>query len=498
MPGIISIVDGYIESILPDRADRLWLNGIEYPLPRGAVVLPGLTDAHCHLIGLGLMADRVDLRGARSPRECAERMAARAARLPAGVWVEGFGWNQEEWGDLRMPDRSFLDPLLPDRPAVLQRIDSHASWVNGAALSAAGIVPHEVPGGEIALDANGLPTGILIDNAMKLVERAVPPASVERRAGWIEYGARECLRFGITEVHDMNVEPERLEPMAIASERGGLGGLRCNVFLAAQGEEWRSFGPPARLTPDIDVVGVKYFMDGALGSRGAFLLEPYADAPETCGIRLLTSEELHDLALEPMSLGFAVATHAIGDAANRLALDACARLRPRDREAILRIEHAQIVHPSDRRRFAELGVLPSMQPTHCTSDARMAERRLGAERCGHAYSWRSLRELGLPIPAGSDFPIESPDPLAGLRAFSFREPEPGGPAWYGEERISQQEAIDAYTTWPTLGIPGGPRRGRLEEGYEADLTVLSADPFVEPEARVLATIVAGTIRYEAE
>jgi predicted amidohydrolase YtcJ len=491
----VTVVSGRIDSVLPSRLPRLTIDGVEFALPPGAVILPGLVDAHCHLIGLGMNADRVDLRQARSADECADRVRRRALDLPPGSWIEGFGWNQEEWSVREMPDRSILDAVVPDHPVMVQRIDSHALWVNTAALRAAEIVPGDVAGGSIEVDAAGEPSGILIDNAMKLVERLIPPPSVDRRQRWIERSVEECLRYGITEIHDMNVEPERLEPMVRAAGSGGLR-IRCNVFLQAQNEEWRAVPGPQRLATNLDIVGVKYFTDGALGSRGALLLEPYADEPGTVGIGLLTSDELEALAVEPLDRGFAVATHAIGDAANRLTLDAYERLRERFPLALLRVEHAQIVHPNDVPRFSSLRAIPSMQPTHCTSDVFMAEARLGIDRCGYAYGWADLRALGLPILGGSDFPIETPDPLAGLRAFDRREPFPGAGAWFGRQRLSRPDALRAYTAWAPLGLPDRPRRGELREGFDADLAVVSGDPF-EDDVRILATIVGGRVEYEA-
>jgi predicted amidohydrolase YtcJ len=293
----------------------------------------------------------------------------------------------------------------------------------------------------------------------------------------------------------MNVEPERIESMTRAAERGGMG-LRCQVFLAGQNDEWRVFPSPGTIGTNLHLVGVKYFADGALGSRGALLLEPYSDAPATHGLSLLTRDELVERAAPAIERGYAIATHAIGDGANRLVLDAYERLRGSYPDALLRVEHAQIVHPDDLPRFESLDVIPTMQATHCTSDAPMAEARLGPERCAYAYGWRAMRRAGRPLLGGSDFPIESADPLAGIRAFHFREPVAGGGGWYPDQAISRDEAVGAYTAWAPLGIPGAQRRGRLEPGCEADLTVLSGDPFDDHSAAVLATIVAGDIKYE--
>ncbi|MDB5034800.1 MAG: N-substituted formamide deformylase [Chlorobi bacterium] len=495
-PKTVRCSGGIIDGIEPSERFRLFLDGREMGLPPGAMILPGLVDTHCHLIGIGLMASRVGLRGAASAGECAERVAERVRATAPGEWIVGFGWNQEEWTERRMPDRATLDRLIADHPVALYRIDSHAVWLNGRALLEAGITPQRIDGGSIELDERGEPTGILIDNAMKLVDRAIPPPTVERQRGWIEESVGECLRLGITEVHDMNVEPERLESMTRAADRGGMR-LRCQVFLAAQNEEWAAVPRPVTLGPNLHIVGVKYFADGALGSRGALLLEPYSDAPGTRGLQLLDAGEIVRLASEPLRRGFAVATHAIGDGANRIVLDAYAELRAGFPESLLRMEHAQTVHPADVPRFAAFGVIPAMQPTHCTSDAAMAEARLGPERCGYAYGWRSMLGSGVPILGGSDFPIESPDPLEGLRAFHFRRPAGGAEAWHPGEVIPRADAVAAYTAWAPLGIPGDHHRGRILPGADADIVVLSGNPFDDPGAAALLTIVGGEVVYRS-
>ncbi|HVZ39514.1 MAG TPA: amidohydrolase family protein [Candidatus Kapabacteria bacterium] len=499
-PRAVNVEGVCIASVSDAPRFALSVNTHAVELPERALVLPGFVDTHCHLMGLGLMASRVQLRGARSATECAQRMADRARTRPPGEWVMGFGWNQEEWGSGAMPDRAVLDAMLPDNPAVLIRIDSHASWCNTAALHAAGITEgaareRRPDGGAIVADEAGRPTGILIDEAMALVERVIPPPTTAQQAGWIAESIAACLRLGITEVHDMNVEPERLQAMAGVADRGDMH-LRCQVFLTGRNDAWKAVPRPAVLGPNVHAVGVKYFADGALGSRGALLLAPYSDAPDTSGLPLTTADELAAAAAEPLERGYAVATHAIGDAAVRAVLDGYERLRAGHAGALLRMEHAQTVHPDDLARFVWLNVVPAVQAVHCTSDAAMAVARLGDERCATAYPWKSLRSRGLPILGGSDFPIESADPMAGLRAFTDRTPQGASGPWHGEQRISREEAVDAYTAWAPLGIPGTHRRGALAPGNDADIVVLDSDPFENPDARVLLTIVGGAIVYD--
>lgn len=483
--------NGLIERVERATAARLILNDTEILLPVNAVILPGFVDTHCHLIGPGQMAERIDLRGTRSAGECIERVADDIRGRTAGEWILGFGWNQEAWESREGFDRNSLDAVAPDNPVALYRIDTHAAWANSAALKAAGLhAGSRIGGGEVVLDEHGEPTGLLIDEAVKLLERRMPAPTNEQVGRWYRYGVEECLRYGITEAHDMTVAPEWLQGMTGLAESGEMR-VRCRAFLDGKAERWRAVPKPARLGPNLDIVGVKFFSDGALGSRGAYLLEPYSDAPETRGIATISSDELVERSRDPIGAGYAIATHAIGDAANRIVLDAYERLRPEYPDALLRIEHAQIVHPDDVPRFAALNVIPTMQPTHCTSDARMAEERLGPERCAYAYGWRNLLDAGVPLLGGSDFPIESPDPLAGLAAFVRREVD--GVPWYPEQAVSREVALKAYTEWAGLGVPGVPNRGRLEAGCDADLVVLDGDPF--EGGRVVMTVVAGRVEY---
>ena len=491
----VYVVDGRIDRVMPSSRSGLFLDGTEVALPSSARIFPGFVDTHCHVIGPGMMAERIDLRDATSPQQCVERVAGQVQRQPGGEWVLGFGWNQMGWTSQADFNRHALDAVAPDHPVVLHRVDTHAAWVNTAALRAAGLAAESVvSGGEIVLDERGEPTGLLIDEAVKILEAAMPEPDSDTIARWYANSMVECLQYGLTELHDMTVAPEWLEPMARLAERGDMP-VRCRAFLDGKNERWKAVLQPTQLAPNLDTVGVKFFADGALGSRGAFLLEPYSDAPGTLGIPTITREELVERSREPIRNGYSIATHAIGDAANRLVLDAYERLRQDAPEALLRIEHAQIVHPDDVGRFTELNVIPTVQAVHCTSDAMMAEERLGPERCNYAYGWKSLLDSGRPLLGGSDFPIESPDPLVGMRAFVHREAR--GKSWYPEQSVSRETALRAYTEWAVHGVPQPERRGKLLAGYDADLTVLTSDPVDDPDAAVLMTIVAGKVRYEA-
>lgn len=490
----IDITAGIITAVRNSEQSCVRIDGKNFPLPDTARIYPGFVDSHCHLIGLGMMAARVSLHGLSSPVECARRMAEKARLQEKGTWLFGFGWNQELWEGGAWPDRSILDAEIPDHPVVLQRVDTHACWINSMAIRLADILPMEIEGGEVVLDATGAPAGVLIDKAMVLVNRAVPEPTTEQKGKWISWSVRECLRLGITEVHDMNVEPGRLEAMTRVAEAGEML-LRCRVFLSGMKNEWRLLPRPTLLAPNVDTVGVKYFADGALGSRGALLLEPYSDAPSH-GSRLIEEEELVEWGEEALAAGYCVATHAIGDGANRLVLDAYQTLRMEYPRGLLRIEHAQIVDDADVGRFASLNIVPAIQPVHCISDADMAMARLGPDRCRAAYRWKSLLLTGIPLMGGSDFPIESADPRDGMRAFVDRQPDGAHGAWYGDERISNVAALRAYTEWAQRGVPVAAKRGRVAVGFDADLAVVDGDPLGYGD--VIATFVAGVPLYRRD
>lgn len=470
-PRAVEILEGRITSALPADRSALRIDGRTLDLPADARILPGFVDSHCHLIGPGQMGDRVRLAGLPSAAACLDAVRSFAEASPDLDWVLGFGWNDEEWSDPEGFSREMLDRLLPDRPLVLYRIDTHGAWCNTRALEQGGIVARASEDNQevIPLRGDGEPSGLLLEGGVKWLEAGMPAPTIDDFLRWYRVGVDYALRFGLTEVHDMNVQPEWLPALVKLAERGELP-IRVRLFLDGGKDQWKEFDRPGEIAPNLYMDGVKYFADGALGSRGALLLEPYADSPETYGVGTITPDELNECARGPLDRGFAVATHAIGDAANRIVLDGYERLRPDYPHALLRIEHAQIVHPDDIPRFAALRVLPSVQPIHCTSDIRMAERRLGSDRASVLYPWRSLIEAGLPLLAGSDFPIESGDPWVGIESFVERRGPDGG-AWHPEERIDPQRALAAYTAWPHLGVPERPRRGRLQRGFDGDVVV---------------------------
>jgi hypothetical protein len=446
----------------------------------GGVVLPGLIDAHGHLLSLGATRSQVDLRGAASAQEAAARVAAAGG----DGWVIGHSWDQTSWPGGRFPDAG----LLPEqRPVLLRRVDGHAIWVNRTALRMAGVdaTTPDPPGGTIVRDSSGEPTGVLVDAAMSAVYSKIPHRTAGEKSAQLELAVAECHRVGLTGVHDAGSSGTDVELYAKRAEELGL---RIYAMLNEEAEPFAGAWACGRAT--------KLFADGALGSSGAWLHEPYADDPSSTGLALLPPDELRRRICSASEAGFQVCVHAIGDAAATAVLDVFEDVLEPGNERRFRIEHAQVVRPDDRGRMARLGVIASMQPTHATSDMRYAEDRLGAERVLHAYAWRSMLDEGVRLALGSDFPVESPDPVAGLVAAVTRGD------WYTHEALTASQALDGFTSGAAFASFEEHRRGAIAPGFDADLTVLSADPRdLAPESiaglRVLATIVGGRVVYEA-
>jgi predicted amidohydrolase YtcJ len=481
----------------------------------GGTVTPGLVDGHCHLYGLGTDRAIISVRDTASAAEAAERVRA-AAPSVAGDWVLGRGWDQNKWPGQAFPTHAELDAVLPDRPVLLRRIDGHAAWVNTKAMQLAGLdrTTPDPDGGKIVRDAKGAPTGVLVDNAIALVERAIPPASPEVRAKRIHDAAHAAVAVGLTGVHEMGIDDDTVgmyrwlfadDAESRKTGAARLVPLRVYAFLA---------GNPATAsqlrTRPIDtgdgrfvVRGVKFFADGALGSRGARLLAPYADDAPNQGLWVTAPDALAAAVDDAVAGGWQVAVHAIGDAGSRAVLDAFAAAQAAHAgDHRLRIEHVQVIAPADIPRLAELGVLASMQPTHATSDMPWAEARIGPDRIKGAYAWRTLRDAGATIVAGSDFPVEGTSPLLGIYAAVTRQDPSGHPAggWYADQVMTLDEAIAAFTVAPAFAAFAEDSRGRIRAGMVADLTVFDR-PLVAGrellETGVRATIVGGEVVYEA-
>lgn len=472
----------------------------------GCFALPGFVDSHAHIIGLGMKLLGLALYDCTSAQECIRRAQdyGTNANNLRGDWISGMGWNQELWTETSLPTKELLDEFFPSTPVYLRRADGHAAWVNSEALRRANITSStpQPNGGEILHNVQGEPSGILVDNAMELVAAHLPPFSSEQIQACILAAMKECSRVGLTEIHDMDVSCEALPLFREMAERGDLS-CRVQSWVRGQNKEWLEQGVLPAVGEFQQTVGVKFYADGALGSRGAALLEPYSDMRSTMGLFLLGADELYERCVLAIEQGFHIATHAIGDAANRMVLNVYQRLREKsiaDEHTLLRIEHSQIVHPSDRVRFGKYRITAPVQPVHCISDAPMAEKRLG-ERCSYGYPWRSLLEEDVMVAGGSDFPIESHNPLTGIDAFCRRLPLGASEAWYPQEILTREEALTAYTLWAHKAADQQYRRGSLASGKDADIVIVDRNLATCPDEEILQTTIvatysAGVLRYE--
>ncbi|MGD1048360.1 MAG: amidohydrolase [Candidatus Krumholzibacteriaceae bacterium] len=478
----------------------------------GRTVIPALTDAHAHLLGYAEESAWLELAGTASLDDILGMISARLPGMPGGGWILGRGWDQNDWPVARYPGKAPLDRAAPDNPVYLVRVCGHAAFVNSLALRIAGITRNtpDPPGGRILKDPEGEPTGILLDNAVDLVSGRIPPIAPEERRKLLAAAVRRCLAFGLAGVHEMGISAR---DVSLCRELYAAGELpfRVTAYLSADDPANGSFlesGPPPGRPGDLfRVVGAKFYADGSLGARSAALLEDYSDEALNRGILMKSPEELYEQILPWYEKGFQCAVHAIGDAAVREALDVFARLEAAHPAAGRRnrIEHAQVVSAPDIRRFAALGVIPSMQFTHCTSDMPWVEARLGPERIKGAYAWRSLISAGSRIPGGSDFPVESPNPFPGIYAAVTRQDASGRPegGWRPSERLTVEEAVGAFTVDAAYAAHAEASAGSLSAGLFADFVVISGDVFsMEPRGiagiRVLATVLAGRTVYRAD
>ncbi|HEY5937989.1 MAG TPA: amidohydrolase [Kofleriaceae bacterium] len=462
----------------------------------GKTVTPGLADAHCHLYGLGVDLESVSVRALASEADTAKLVAEAAKSRPPGEWLAGRGWDQNRWPGQQFPTKASLDAVVSDRPVLLRRVDGHAFWVNSMALQAAKITAEtkDPPGGKILRDAKGEPTGVLIDNATDLVEAVVPPATpavIERR---IRAAASRAVSVGLTGVHDMGIGEETAavyRKLAAANELP----LRVYAYLAGNAAQLAQVRTPPTPAVGLFVMrGVKYFADGALGSRGARLYTPYDDDKGNKGLWVTEPDKLAIAVDTAVSGGWQVAIHAIGDAAIGSVLTAYQLAQKKhggDRR--LRIEHLQVIAPDDIPRLVEVKAIASMQPTHATSDMPWAEQRVGAERIRGAYAWRTVIDKGVPLALGSDFPVEDVPPLLGIYSAVTRQDGKGTPAagWYPDQRMTLDEAIAGFTRGAAYAEFAEDKRGVIAVGRDADLTVF--DRKLAADRSLLETNAAWTI-----
>jgi predicted amidohydrolase YtcJ len=467
----------------------------------GRTVIPGMIDAHVHLLNLGNSLRNVDLVGTTSYDAVVARVAARARETPAGTWILGRGWDQNDWGDTRFPTHDALSRAVPDHPVVLTRIDGHATLVNAAAIKAASLSAQtkDPSGGRLERTADGTPTGVLVDAAMGLVNRHVPPASKDQMKTAVQAAIAEMNRWGLTSVHDAGVGRGVIDVYEEVAREGRFD-IRDYVMVAnndAAIDYYLQRGPQLGLYDGrLWIKAIKISADGALGSRGAALIEPYTDDAKNTGLALVPAGRVHDVAVKALRSGFQVNVHAIGDRANRTVLNefeqALTDVPVQDHR--FRIEHAQIIHPDDVPRFAELGVIPSMQASHQTSDMYWAVNRLGPTRILGAYAWRSLLNSGVVIANGSDLPVERTNPLISFMASVSRQDAKGWPAggWYPEQRMTREEALKSMTIWAAYSGFMEKEVGSLEPGKLADFVVLDQDIMRVPPELILNTNVLST------
>ncbi|SOB87439.1 hypothetical protein SAMN06297144_2571 [Sphingomonas guangdongensis] len=505
--GILLTLDGKVTRLLargdkrPERLD--WRADM-----KGRVAIPGMIDAHGHVMDLGIRALSLDLFTTRSLAEATSRVAAFAAANPQRPWILGGGWNQEVWQLGRFPSAAELDAIVADRPVWLERADGHAGWANSAAMRAAGITAKTVApaGGRIEKGANGQPSGVFVDGAMELITRHIPqPTPRDRNAAFLK--AQEALlSAGITATADMGT---KVEDWLTYRRMGDQGLLRVRIMAYAAGVDPAIAIGGTQPTPwlyadKLRMGGIKLYSDGALGSRGAWLKAPYADAPGNTGLPFLKDDQLLNLMSRGAMDGFQIAVHAIGDRANQQVLDAVDELAVTYKgDRRWRIEHAQVVDPADLPRFGRNGVIASMQPIHEASDWRMAEARLGAARLTGSYAWASMLRVGSRLAFGSDYPVENPNPFVNWATAITREDASGQPfgGWHPEERVSREQAWRAFTSDAAYAGFAEDRFGTLAPGQRADFLIVDRDPTMASpvelrQLRVLETWVGGEKVWE--
>ena len=479
----------------------------------GGTIVPGLHDAHAHVVGLGAALQDVDLRGTGSFEEVVGRVRRRVANARRGEWIIGRGWDQNDWPDTNGPTHDLLSAATPDNPVYLARVDGQPGLANRRAIETAGLSPSipDPPGGRIMRSADGQPTGVVIDGAQGLITSRIPRVGREQLEDQIQLADRELRRVGITTVHDAGADGDTIDAYKRLIEAGTI---KTRLYVMLRGS-LRELTPFFERGPVVDIANhrlavraVKIYADGALGSRGAALLEPYSDEPTTSGLLTTPPDEVYAQTVAAARAGFQVGIHAIGDRANRQVMDLFERVQrevPGSRALRMRIEHAQILDAAEIPRFAKLGVIASMQPTHATSDMPWAAARIGEARAEEgAYVWRKLLDSGAVLASGSDFPVEEANPLLGFYAAITRQDAQGNPpgGWTPRQRMTREAALASFTQQAAYAAHAETLTGSIEAGKLADLVVLSKDIMRVPTREILTTtvrtaIVAGETVYQA-
>lgn len=480
-----------------------------------ATVIPGLIDAHAHLMGLGYALIRADLVGTQDKAGILRRLREYEKDLPAGAWLLGGGWDQNDWHDNRFPSAADLDAAFPDRPVWLERVDGHAGWANSAAMRAVekqsgkSLKGDWQPDGGRIVRQDGAATGVFVDSAMDLINAIIPAPDEKTREKALRLALKATARNGLTGVHDMGTSREDL---ALFRRFADAGELTLRVDAYADGDraalaDLCANGSYRHPSGRVEMRGVKLYMDGALGSRGAALLDDYSDDHGNRGLLVTQPKDYEAAVAKAKRCSVQVATHAIGDRGNRLVLDTYQRVLGGDAKSDhrWRVEHAQIVSLEDIARFAPLGVIASMQPTHATSDMPWAEQRVGMQRIAGAYAWRRFLDSGARLALGSDFPVESVDPRLGLYAAATRQDRAGQPpgGWLADQKLTAEEALRGFTADAAYAGKDEDSVGKLAEGMRADFVIVEKDPLAVPlseldDLKIRSTWIDGKPVYQAK
>ncbi len=502
-PNTTSILceNGKIKNLIKDKEK------IGYDLKinlKNGWVYPGFTDSHIHLTGLGFSLNSINIAGFQSKNETTSFIKSKIKNKKDNSWIQGRGWDQNNWKNANFPTANDLDKIIPNNPAIFKRIDGHALWANSLAMKKANVSRQtkEIKGGIILRDKNGRPSGIFIDNAMKLIESKIPKPTKMEIKKHIKTSQQLLNKLGITSVHDAGTSINEIKVLKSLIKEKRLT-IRVYTMLNNDVNDYRFYlkdGPEIN-NDFLKVRAIKIYLDGALGSRGAALLEPYSDEPKNKGLLLMNLKKFRKIIKEFNNAGFQVNTHGIGDRAVNEILNCYED--ELDKNLRNRIEHAQIVQPDDIKRFKTLKIIPAIQATHCTSDMNWIKDRLGEKRLNRAYPWRKFLDNDVITPGGSDSPIESANPLEGIYASITRQDKNGLPknGWYSDQKMTLDEAIKSYTEWPAYASFEDDLKGKIKIGYYGDFTVLDSPlkqnkPLNILKTKVTFTIVNGQVVYK--